>query len=280
MTDTIRLTSRGELRRRCALRLGDLVQVQGTDTGTEGTLIDSLNIPMGNEDLARRQIVFVSDDFLGLRRSITGTTNSTNTISFTPVLSDVTTVETRAEVYNRWGVGFQINEYDLAINMAQDDAYPVAKTILQSTPATFSSTVGTIAIPNTFREVFGVSYQDNNSVWQVIPKADHLGYDGWWIQPGDGVVSISGYVTSGIDGMSVRLDGYGRNESMNVDWDMTSINPEWIVARACYHLSLMAMGRDRTQDRARQAAQFQGEAMSLRGMIWTRHNPNSVLVNP
>lgn len=280
MTDTIRVTLKGELRRRCALRLGDLVQLQGTDTGTTSTMIDSLNIPMGNEDLARRQMVFVSDDFLGERRSITGTTNSTNTIAFTPVLNDVTTTETRAEVYNRWGVGFQLNEYDLAINMANDDAYPVAKTVLQSTPATFSSTTGTIAIPATFREVFGVSYQDSDGVWQVIKKADHLGYDGWWIQPGDGVVSISGYASGGVDGYSVRIDGYGRGSSMAVDWDGTTINPEWLVARACYHLALMAMGRDRTQDRARQAAQFQTESMSLRGMIWTRHNPNSVLVNP
>src|SRR4051794_13920128 len=127
MTDAVRTTSLAELRRRIARRLGDLVRVQGTETGSTSTLVDAINIPTGNEDLTRRQMVFTSTDFAGVKAVITSTDPRGNEIPFRPILPATTPSATTADIFNKRGAGFSLTEYKDAINDAIDDAYPLAR---------------------------------------------------------------------------------------------------------------------------------------------------------
>jgi hypothetical protein len=80
-----------------------------------------------------------------------------------------------------------------------------------------------------------------------VRKAPTLGGYGWSANPGQGTIRISDAPGWLADDMPLRIWGYQAHPALATDTDTTELNPEWIVARACYHLLLGGMDRDATR---------------------------------
>ncbi len=271
----LRLTTRAEIRRRAARRLDDLVRLQATEAGTSSTLIDTINMSMGNEDLVRRQIVFTDPTFAPARAVVTSHAHSDSTISFNPPLGGSTSTTTTCDLFNKRGMGFSIMEYDDAINSAIDDSFPIARTIVESTTTTFNDASPTLSVGADTDDIYDVLWQDGDGEWRSVPAAEYEGYSGWYSRPYDEAVVVSGGVRNAMAGRSVKVIGYGKHPQLTTDTATTALHPEWLVARVCYHLCLMGLNRDATGMRAKQVLTFQQESESRLTLIRTRHNPMS-----
>ena len=279
MTDAVRTTTLEELITRVAFRLGDAVLLTATKAGTTSELFDQVNIPMGNEDLKRRQIVFTSGTAgnpRGVVRIITETNASAHSLTFSPEMGSLIASGVTAVVLNKRGMGYTYEEYKRAINMAIDDAYPIHRVKQAGTTATFDSGSPSLSIPSTIDEVYAVQYQDDNGDWWSIDKAPWNDYPGWQVNAYENKIIVNDLdLRYTIDGLTVRVLGEGRAPQLSLYSDTTTVHPEWLTARACYHLCLMGLDRDATGMRGKQVLTFQQEAETRLTLIRTHREPSS-----
>lgn len=280
MTDAVRTTTLEELVDRCAFRLGDAVFIQTTKAGTVTELYDQVNIPLGNEQLQRRQIVFTSGtdgNPRGVVKLITDTNPTAHSLTFTPEMGSLIAQGVTATIINKRGQGFSYLEYKKAINMAIDDAYPIYRELVVGATAVFNSDSPTLSIGTTLNEVYAVQYQDDAGDWWPISQASHMAYPGWQSNPYSNQVVINDLdLRDSINGMTVRVLGEGKPAALTTHTSTTRIHPEWLVSRACYHLCLMGMDRDITGLRSKQVLTFQAEAEQRMTLIRTRREPSSL----
>jgi hypothetical protein len=276
MTDAVRTTSLIELVQRVAFRLGDAVFLQSTSTGDTTQFRDAVNIPMGNENLTGRQLIFSSGDELGTIVSITNTQHDSHTVTFNPPVSPAVPSGVTAFVINKRSGGYTWLEYVRGINMAISDSYPNARTVNEHT-VTFNDALGYIAIDTTGQNVTGISFLDDDDLSYVeVPAATHTGYDGWEVNPSTGRIIVNSDWYRGIMAdRSIRVRTEGRHSELATYSETTKLHPGWIVAQACYHLALMGMDRDISGQRGRQVLSYQQEADKLFPLIKTYQHPVS-----
>lgn len=279
MTDAVRTTTLEELIARVAFRLGDHVLLESSDAGSTTTFVDTINIPMGNEDLTRRQLVFTSGTYRGTVKVIQATDVSAHAITFDPPTAATIPAGVSALVINKRGMGYSYLEYKRAINMAIDDAYPIYREWVVYTAGTFSSDSPTISLlAGVVGEVAAVQYQDDNGDWWPVDQALHMAYPGWQVNPYSNEIVVNDLdLRDTLDGLTVRVLGEGKPASLSTYSDTTRIHPEWLTARACYHLCLMGLDRDITGLRSKQVLTFQAEAEQRMTLIRTRREPGSRL---
>jgi hypothetical protein len=278
MTDAVRTTTLEEMIQRVAFRLGDLVSLNVTKLSTSTSdFIDHENIPIGNESLVRRQLVVSSGSVnRGTVFVIATTDNDAHSISVEPSFTSALIVGTTAYVINKRGQGFVYNEYKRALNMAQDDAYPIARFPVTASTEVFDASTGVLTVPTTIGEVVDIQYQDDEGFWYPIRRSIHSGYEGWETYQVGGQVLINGQsLRDSLDGLTLRVRGEGKPAAFTTYDSTTKLHPEWLTARACYHLALMGISRDVTGQRARQVITFQQEAESRLSLITTRRSPQS-----
>lgn len=251
-----------QLRARVAYRLGDYVQLTATANGTTTTFIDKLWVNTATEDMKGRIIVF-SDT--GEVARITAMNDATWTLTFTPDVASSATTNTGslAEVYNKRGKGFRPDEYKNAINYAITDAFPLGKIRIRATvAAAFDTTAPEVTVPASMTHVSLVEYADTDSKWHTIPQGLRHNEHGWVADAAAGQLRIQGSFADAVDGLNLRLYGFGRQDILSADSDTCALNSEWIVARACYHLCLASIDKD---DRYGQlAGAFMNESQSIR----------------
>ena len=276
MTDAVRSTTLEELITRVAFRLGDAVLLESTDAGSTVTFIDVINIPVGNEDLTRRQMVITSGTYRGQVKSIVACSHAQHMVTFDPATAGSVPAAVTAVVINKRGMGYTYPEYKRAINMAIEDAYPIYRELIAASTSTFNSATGTLTIPSTINEVYAVEWQDEEGQWWPIETAEHRSYPGWQVDQYANQIIVNDLdLRANIDGMSVRVLGEGKPGQLSAYSDTTKINPEWLTARACYHLCLMGLDRDITGLRSKQVLTFQAEAENRMTLIRTRRQPSS-----
>lgn len=234
-----------ELRRRVARRLGDLDQLVSTANGSTTTIVDTLNVNSATEDMKGRVVLPTSGTNLGLTRRITAQVDSTGTLTVTPALSAITATNDTFDVFNKRGKGFLPSQITAAINDAINDAFPLGMVELRSTisPA-FDYDSPEITVPATFVYVHTVAWQDEDGFWSVVPKSTGSGEYGWIADAAAGEIRILGGIGYSIDGLTVRLTGYGRQPTLSAESDTCALNAEYIVSRACYHLCLGNIDRN------------------------------------
>lgn len=268
-----------ELRRAVADRFGDLTQLTTTangDNSTFTTLIDALNVNGGSEHFNGRMLLVTSGTYANHKARITGTADSTGTLTFTPAAGGRIVSGVTVDVFNRRGIGFTIAEYDRAINNAIDDAFPLGLIEivdpLTSGEATSTDDVTTITVPVDLYEVFAVEWQDDDDLWREVPKATRTNLFGWKATA-DGIITITGLPQEDTEEHSLRLRGYGRQDQLTADTDACLLPKEWVVARAAYHLALGALMRG--SEYGALAQQFAREAEMVRTRLRTVRRANS-----
>ena len=268
--------TRAELRRSVADRLGDLVQLEATSASLSNTtFVDALNISGAADNLTGRQFIVVTGANAGHIARIVSSTESTNTITFTPAADNAFAAGDQLDVVNERSRGWSIAEYNRAINRAIRDAYPLGMAALAATISTdFDLDAPTITVPEVLDEVYEVSWQDpNTSVWYPVRGGQFFG---WAVDSTAGTISIDGTPGTLAAGAAVRLAGYGRHPELLTDDDVTGLNPEWLTARACYHLA--TSGADRDGARANTILLFQRDSEGFRSRIRTMRKPGTVRV--
>lgn len=268
-----------DVRRRVADRFGDLTQLATTALGTTTTLIDTLNVSTAAENYTGCWLSFTSGTNNGLMRRVSSTTDSTSTLTFTPATPAVVAANTTVDVFNKRGHGFTVLEYNRAINNAINDVFPLGLIELETTiTAVFDADNPSVPVPAGMAEVFMIeSVDDDGFRHRVIPSRQNNEW-GWIADPALGEIRILGWPASQIDGLTIRLTGYGRQPALASDSDTCALNVEFIVARAAYHLALGAIMRDTSF--TNQVADFRNESERLRIRVRTIRKPGTVRVRP
>jgi hypothetical protein len=263
-----------QLRNRVADRLGDRVELTATSNGTTTTFIDTRNINTGTEDMKGRAILF-SD---GSVSRITAQVDATSTLTFTPAVSNANLVEAGdvANVFNKRGKGFLPSEYKNAINNAINDAFPLGLIELTDDGGALDITTGEITIDASMYYLASVQYSDEDGYEFIVPKATRTNRQGWRVIPSSGKVVLEGSFAEGIDGLTITLTGYGRQEILSADSDTCLLNAEWIVARALYHLCASSLDKDATYGQL--VGLYRDESERKRSRIRTMKQPGWELV--
>ena len=268
--------TRAELRRGIADRLGDLLILEATSASPSNTtFVDALNISGAADNLNGRQFIVATGLNTGHVGRIVSSNESNNTITFTPAADNVFLAGDQLEVVNERSRGWSVAEYNRAINRAIRDAYPLGMAALAATlPADFDLQSPTLTVPEVLDEVYEVAWQDpSTQVWNPIRGGQ---FYGWSVDSTAGTISIEGTPGTLADGASIRLAGYGRHPELLTDDDVTGLNPEWLTARACYHLA--TSGADRDGARANTILLFQRDSEGFRSRIRTMRKPGTVRV--
>ena len=263
------------LQQRVAARLGDLVQLTATANGTNATFIDTININSGEETYTGMQLYFTNSTNNGLTRSINGTAVSTGTITFTPNATATLATET-ADCYNRRGQGFRVPQYRAAINAAIQDAFEggALLEVVSTISTVFDADTPEVTVPTGMNEVYAIEWQDTEGDWHAIPPSSRFRGYGWQMDAASGEVRIEGAPAQGADGNTIRMWGYGRQDTFTADSDTTAIPAEFLVARAAFHLCLAGIDRD-TSKYGAMAGIFQSESERLRARMRVLRNPHT-----
>lgn len=279
MVDAIRTTTLEKLRSRVADRLGDLHQVEATAVGSVSTFTDVINIPIGNRLLTKQQMVFTSGALRGQIVVITDTNQGTNSITFAPPQASAPQIGDTADIVNSLGMGYTFKAIDRAINQVIDESYPLARTQVLSADIAFSAASPTITVPTTMEEVYAIEWYDTGrEQWVEVYPAKHRGHRGWQPEIWDGEITIDPYIAGVLDGSNVRILGEGRHAQLSLYSDATSLHPDYIVAQACYYLTMSGLKNDQDGSRSRTVLQFAQEAELKKTQIRTRRQSRSVAV--
>lgn len=264
-----------QLRERVARRLGDFEELTGTSNGTTTTFIDAVNINSGTESMVGRILVTST----GTVHRITTMVDSTSTITFTPACANANLVESGdiVSIYNKRGKGFSPAQYKAAINDAINDAFPLGRIEIVSTiSGDFDADTPEITVPASMTHVHTVEWSDDEGDWHVLMKATRSNEQGWRGDPASGQIRLQGIAAQQADGYSVRVTGYGRQDILTADSDTCALNAEYVIARACFHLTRGNIDRD--EKYAQTTLNYENEAKSLRMRLRRIERTDSELV--
>ena len=270
-----------ELVRRLADEFGDLVRITTTSAGDAGgtTAIDSQAVNTGKEDLGGRQIYFTSGANNTEARTITSTTDTTNTITFIPAATAQVASGVTAEVYNKRGHGFLRDEYVRALNRAIDDAAGIALIAVVDTdavPGNFDKDSPEITVDTQISEVFKVEHDDADGFWYEVRKAPRWGGDGWVALPASGKIRLTGKPAWDADGNTVQVWGYGRQAALSASADTVAMDPGWLIARAAFHLAKGNL--DRRPELGGLLMLYRDEAVRREGALRVIRHPDAAPV--
>jgi hypothetical protein len=263
--------TRRTLRRRIAGRMGDLVMMTATAaSASTSTFVDALTVNIIAENLDGRMIVVGTGANAGHVARIQSKDNATSTITFTPPATTTFAQGDEIEVLNAHSRGFLVDEYNRAINDAIDDAWPRFKLdYTYALPSDFDYTNPSITVPDEMAYVYEVQWQNSDDNWIALRKGK---WYGWRANPALGTITVLSDPAPMINGRAVRLFGYGRHPELSADADLCAVPAEWLVARACYHLSLG--GIDKENAKANAVLTFAREADMLFRRIVTPPHPS------
>jgi hypothetical protein len=212
------------------------------------------------------RVLLASD---GSVHRINAQVDATNTLTFTPAVSNANLVEAgdTAEVFNKRGKGFTPTEYRDAINAAINDAFPLGLIEVTDASAAFDATSPEVTVDVQLVYVKTVEWEDDDDFRTVIPLATQTNQYGWIADGASGKIRILGYPASIANGYDLLLTGYGRQDILTSDSDTCLLNAEYIVSRACEHLALSAIDRDPMF--GQMFGQFQREAERYRSRVRT-----------
>jgi hypothetical protein len=231
----------GDLRRAVARKVRDLLVLTATQSGSQQSLTDEMNLVANTDYYRGSEMLVISGDAqnVGLRRRVTASSGDALSISWVPALPVGIQEGDVVELYNHGSVRARITDYNNAINDAIAEAFPQNRVLLSQTLTDpFVWSVGTIDIPEPFIWLSSVEYQWSDGQWFPIYAAKDEGYPGWSIAPNTTVLTIRGNYAASADGRLIRLTGYGKEMPLVLDTDRTNTDREWVVGSAAASLTV------------------------------------------
>lgn len=239
------------IRREIGKDLGDFLLV----TATAGNVSDSVWVDddhlVGAEHAYRGRTLYVTagtaGNLLEIRRVDDSSKTGTSLTLVRPLPSTIQ-ISDEAEL---WGVhteGWQPWEVNDTINNVIEDAGShFFIPILASVTDAFDPDTRSITIPASITKgVVSLEYQsDIDDLWYPVhEQAETLGDTGYFVNRGQRTITIGGDVwPTLLDGLSLRILGYGVPARLTSDADTTDVNKEWIVRESMRRLLNMGWER-------------------------------------
>lgn len=271
--------TRLDLRRNILRRLGDLIIVRATATGTTTTLIDQRNL-IGEPDAYRGRFIRITGGTVGNMgeiRYISGSSRSNRSITLDDALPEITAIGDEAEIANMHGTGYRFQDVDTAIDSAFQAAADFALETVAYEAGTFDEDTPYIQIPPEWVTISGVEWQDPDTlVWNRMAYHHRKYGEGWTLDRPSMRVYVSGSMPDRINEATIRLIGQQRPTTPVYDSDRTNLNAEWIIARCVSELSSAAYRRMPTPERERIMGYDLQNEQSVRSRVTKRSSPNTL----
>jgi hypothetical protein len=228
-----------DLTRRVATAVGDFKEAIATDLGaSDGTSFqDQLRLaalPAASLKGANLTIVSPADSVNYMAESrVIDSTETTQTLTLQPPLPGQILVGDVAWMTNLHSRGFWKSQYREAINEAINESFPMHLVPVDYTyPETFWADDPTIPAPLHLTHIYAVQYYDADGWVRDIPYSDQnlRTSPGWSVEAG--VIRLNGSVPANVNGMTVRLLGYGRPAELVNPGDYTTLPTSWVVPKA------------------------------------------------
>ena len=233
--------TRKQLRQAIARRVGDYMALTATANGSTTTFTDIRRLAAAREGLIGRQWVGTSGSNDGIARTVTsGTTTLTLDTAVTSTLSGDT-----ADLYNKRGTGWLYDEYNAKINDVINAAAGFARLEVTEVIATaFDAATPEVTVPVSLAWVYAIEWEDSDGFWHAIPPGERFGSYGWFADPAAGQVRIQGLPAFDAGDATIRMHGYGRQDTLSADTDSCALNSEYVIAQSAYELAFEGMDRD------------------------------------
>lgn len=232
--------TRGELRRMIADELGDLRTVVATDAGTVDSVVDTINLAKEAHHFDGMQILCTAGipANVGLVSTVRSSNQITSSVTFSPALPEATYTGDMFELYNFRGTGWNVAEYNRAINNAIDRVGHIGHFLIPhevTLPDTYNPASGEVVIPPEFAYFSGMYYKGRSRT-----AREQMKYTWYKVNKFSRTVSINRQFGSRLHGSAITMFGYVRPQQMFSDTDETSIPAEWLVP----HVKGMLTGQD------------------------------------
>jgi hypothetical protein len=204
-------------------------------TGTTTTLIDTVNGNRQDNSLNERIGIFSGGTAgnLGDIVRVSGNTRSTQTITFTPTLSDATAALDELELWNRRDQGVSPRDVNDLINDAIVDVGEQSPIPALDSEVAFDFDDPLISVPAAWEAVTGVEWEDDLTLWHPVPRADIR------VDRVQRKVELMGRSRELASGRMVRVRGANMAVALASDSDTTSVNFEWICKYVSVHVLYM-----------------------------------------
>ena len=261
-------TTRLALRRYVGRLTRQALICTATGNGTTQTFTDAINLPDPDDTLIGR-IGWVSGGTAGNLYStirVTDNVQSTNTITFTPALSQSTATGDVIELWNDLDQGVTPAEVHDLINLAIEsvaDSFPIPAV---DTEEVFSQDDPELDIPATWRWLEGLEYQEYSADPDVEGKWKFIWDDKFlYVDKANRVVRVKKPWCYKLNTLNVRLRGATRPSTLSSDTATTYVDAEWIARQVAYQI-LLNISFTMLDGAAleRRAATFKQEADAIR----------------
>jgi hypothetical protein len=255
------VATRAFVRRRVGRATRQMILLTATANGTTTTIVDVINGSDPTSTLTGRVGWVASGTAANLSRSVrvTGNTESTSTITFTPALPSATATGDEIELWNDLDQGVTPVEVHELIDMAIEavaDQFPILAT---DTAETFDADSPALTIPAGWDWFSGVDYQDVSGYWHPVYQNQLR------VNDVARTVEIIYPTRVSLDTLNVRLRGATRPTAASTDSTDIPIDAEFLIKYVSYHVlmnaSYTAMDGVAME---RRASTFKQEAESLR----------------
>jgi hypothetical protein len=239
--------TRKELRRMVGTRLGDYVLLT-EDTGGQDTIWRDADKLLGNTNAYRGRYLYPSGgtvaNLAAMRRV---TSSSQGQVEFSPALPANNAAADEAELWGIHGEGFLPTEVnDILAEVVHDGTANFYVPVQADVTDAFDAFDRQFTVPATITiGIYDVEVQDLNDDWVSVDRASNSGGSGFWVNRGLGYVTVGGDSwLSRMDGMNLRVTGYGTGTPLTTDASTTNINSEWIVYETMSRLLYMGFERN------------------------------------
>jgi hypothetical protein len=255
------MATRAFIRRRVGRATRQMILLVATSNGTTTTIIDTINGSDPTSTLLGRVGWVASGTAANLGRTVrvTGNTESTSTITFTPALPSATATADEIELWNDLDQGVTPQEVHELIDMAIEavaDQYPL---VAIDDEQTFDADSPVLDIPVDWDWFSGVDYQDVSGYWHPVYQNQIR------VNDANRTVELIYPARTSFDTLNVRLRGATRPTAASSDSTDIPIDAEFLIKYVSYHVlmnaSYTAMDGVAME---RRASTFKAEAEALR----------------
>lgn len=244
-------TSLKNLRREIGRELTDCLVLTATTGAASDSVFVDANRLVAPDHAYKGRTAYVTGGTAGnllATRRVDDSSRTTTSITLTRALPSTIQVGDEIELWGKHDEGWMPWDVNDTINAVIADAadhffIPVEATVTLP----FDTDTRQIAIPATITKgIYAISYQDDDDdLWYPVwERAAAPGMPGFWVNRGLGTIDVAGERwAADLDGLSLKVHGYGALPSLSIDADTTTVNKEWVVRESVRRLLEQAWER-------------------------------------
>lgn len=244
-------TSLKTLRREIGRDLSDCLVLTATTGGaSDSVFVDSHRLVAPDHAYKGRTAYVTGGTALNLGSTsrVDDSSRSTTSITLAQTLPATIQVGDEVELWGKHDEGWMPWDVNDTINAVIADGadhfyVPIEATVTDP----FDTDTRQITIPATITKgVISLSYyDDDDDLWYPIwERAASPGMPGYWVNRGLGTIDIAGdRWAADLDGLDIKILGYGIPPALEDDTDETELNKEWVVRESIRRLLEQAWER-------------------------------------